>query len=42
MARKQLIGVVVSDRMTKGVVVEITRLVRHPVYQRVVRRTKKL
>ena len=39
--RKRLVGVVVSDRMTKTRVVRVTRLVRHPVYERVVRRTKK-
>ncbi len=41
MAQKQLTGVVVSDRMTKTIVVRVTRLVRHPTYQRVVRRSKK-
>ena len=39
--RKQLTGKVVSNRMTQTVVVKVTRLVRHPVYQRVMRRTKK-
>ena len=39
--RKQLTGVVVSDRMTKTLVVRVTRQVRHPVYQRVIRRYKK-
>ena len=39
--RKQLVGVVVSDRMTKTVVVRVSRLVRHPVYQRVIHRSKK-
>ena len=41
MDRRRLVGVVVSDRMTKTVVVRVTRLVRHPVYQRVIRRSKK-
>lgn len=41
LGRKQLVGVVVSDAMTKTVVVRIARLVRHPVYQRVIRRAKK-
>ena len=41
LGRKQLVGVVVSDAMTKTIVVRITRLVRHPVYQRVIRRVKK-
>ncbi|MBI3317741.1 MAG: 30S ribosomal protein S17 [Candidatus Omnitrophica bacterium] len=41
MPKKQLVGVVVSDAMNKTRVVRVTRLVRHPVYQRVVRRVKK-
>lgn len=36
-----MVGVVVSDAMTKTVVVRVTRLVRHPVYRRVIRRSKK-
>lgn len=39
--RRHMVGVVVSDRMTKTVVVKVTRLVRHPTYERVVRRTEK-
>ncbi len=39
--RRQLVGTVVSDRMTSTVVVEVVRLVRHPVYPRVVRRIKR-
>jgi len=41
MGPRQMVGVVVSDRMTKTVVVRITRSVRHPVYPRVIRRSKK-
>ncbi len=41
-ARKQRVGTVVSDRMTKTLVVRTERLVRHPVYEKVVRRFKKL
>jgi small subunit ribosomal protein S17 len=40
-ARKQLIGDVVSDKMDKTVVVRVERLVRHPRYGKVLRRTKK-
>lgn len=36
--RKAHIGQVVSDRMSKTVVVRVTRLVRHPLYERVVKR----
>jgi len=39
--RKHLVGKVTSTRMTQTVVVEVTRLVRHPVYQKVIRRAKK-
>jgi small subunit ribosomal protein S17 len=41
-ARKVRIGVVVSDKMEKTVVVSIERRVQHPVYGKMVRRTKKL
>lgn len=40
--RKVREGVVVSDKMDKTVVVAIRTLTRHPLYQRVIRRTKKL
>ena len=41
-ARKMRIGTVVSDKMEKTVVVQIERRVQHPVYGKMVRRTKKL
>ncbi|MEN6408186.1 MAG: 30S ribosomal protein S17 [Anaerolineaceae bacterium] len=34
--RRRLIGVVTSNKMTKTVVVEITRTYRHPLYRKVV------
>ncbi len=40
--RKTRTGVVSSDKMEKTVVVTISNLVRHPIYGRTVRRTKKL
>ncbi len=40
--RKTREGVVVSDAMQKTRVVEIERVYRHPRYQRVIRRSKKL
>ena len=40
--RKTREGVVVSDRMQKTRVVMIERVYRHPRYQRVIRRSKKL
>ena len=36
--RKTRVGVVVSDRMDKSVVVEVTRTVKHPLYGKYVRR----
>jgi len=39
--RKRLVGRVVSDKMDKTVVVRVERLVRHPRYGKVLRRTKK-
>ncbi|MGZ8853594.1 MAG: 30S ribosomal protein S17 [Thermoanaerobaculia bacterium] len=41
-ARKTRVGIVVSDKMEKTVVVTIERRVQHPVYGKMVRRTKKL
>lgn len=39
--RKEKIGVVVSDKMDKTVVVAIKTLVRHPLYGKMVKQTKK-
>ena len=36
--RKVRLGVVVSDRMQKTIIVQVRRLVRHPVFPRVVKR----
>ena len=41
-ARKTRVGVVVSDKMEKTVVVSIERRVQHPVYGKMIRRTKRL
>ena len=35
--RKVRVGVVTSDRMQKTIVVRVTRVVRHPLYQRVIK-----
>jgi len=40
--RKTIEGVVVSDKMNKTVVVRTERRMRHPVYERVVRRRGKV
>lgn len=39
--RKILLGEVVSDRMQKTITVRVERRVRHPMYERVVKRSKK-
>ncbi|MEW6355756.1 MAG: 30S ribosomal protein S17 [Planctomycetota bacterium] len=39
--RRKLLGVVVSDRMDKTVVVEVGRTVRHPKYEKTMRLRKK-
>ena len=41
-ARKQRIGLVVSDRMDKTITVAIQRQVKHPIYGKFVRKTTKL
>lgn len=41
MSRKVLTGRVVSDKMDKTVVVEVERLLRHPLYKKVIKKTKK-
>lgn len=40
--RKIETGVVVSDKMDKSIVVEVTRLVKHPLYGKYIRRSTKL
>jgi small subunit ribosomal protein S17 len=41
-ARKTRIGIVVSDRMDKTIAVAIERYVRHPLYKKYFKKTKKL
>ena len=40
--RKTRVGVVVSDKMEKTVVVAVNRRVRHPLYGKIMKRTSKL
>ena len=40
--RKDRIGVVVSNKMDKSIVVAIKRKVKHPIYGKFVNKTKKL
>lgn len=39
--RRRLTGMVVSDKMQKTIVVRVERTVRHPLYKKVLTRTKK-
>ena len=39
--RKEMIGTVLSDKMDKTIVVRVDRLVRHPKYAKVVKRSSK-
>jgi len=39
--RREIIGTVVSDKMDKTIVVEVTRTFRHPLYGKVLRRRSK-
>lgn len=40
--RKTKVGVVVSDKMDKTIVVAVTNHVRHPLYGKIIKRTYKL
>lgn len=40
--RKTLVGIVISDKMDKTVVVMVNRLVLHPVYKKYIRKRKKV
>jgi small subunit ribosomal protein S17 len=40
-SQKTLTGIVVSDKMEKSIVVSVERLVKHPVYQKYIRRKAK-
>ena len=40
--RKERIGIVVSNKMDKSIIVAINRKVKHPIYGKFVNRTKKL
>jgi small subunit ribosomal protein S17 len=40
-SRRQLIGTVVSDKMDKTAVVQVERLVKHPLYKKYIRRRNK-
>lgn len=39
--RKRMVGVVISDKMDKTVVVVVNRMVQHPVYKKYIRRRAK-
>lgn len=42
MAKKIFLGKVVSDKMQKTIIVEIERLVKHPVYKKTMRKTGRI
>jgi small subunit ribosomal protein S17 len=39
--KRQLVGTVVSDKMDKTAVVQVERLVKHPLYKKYIRRRNK-
>lgn len=39
--RRRLTGVVASNKMTKTVIIEVSRTFRHPLYQKVIHKTKR-
>lgn len=39
--RKERVGMVVSDKMDKTIVVAVSERVKHPLYKKIVNRTKK-
>jgi small subunit ribosomal protein S17 len=39
--KKQLIGLVASDKMQKTVIVEVTRRIQHPMYKKFIKRKKR-
>ncbi len=41
MSRKRVIGVVVSDKMDKTIVVKVERFVQHPRFKKYIKRSKK-
>ena len=40
--RREIVGVVTSDRMQKSVVVTVERIVKHPLYKKIMRRRTKV
>ncbi len=42
MPRKVFVGTVISDKMDKTVTVAVTRLQKHPLYKKYIKRTTKL
>ena len=40
--KKELVGIVVSDKMDKTIVVQIDRMIKHPMYKKYIRRRTSL
>lgn len=41
-ARKERVGIVVSDKMNKSIVVAIQRQIKHPIYGKFIKKTTRL
>ena len=42
MPKKMLSGIVVSNKQDKTIVVKVMRQVRHPLYKKIIRKSKKI
>lgn len=40
--RKERIGVVIKDKMDKGIVVRVDRTTKHPVYKRIIKKSSNI
>lgn len=40
--RKEKIGVVINDKMDKGIVLRIDRITKHPIYKKVIKKSVKV
>lgn len=40
--RKERMGVVIKDKMDKGIVVRIDRITKHPVYKRIMKKSSRI
>jgi small subunit ribosomal protein S17 len=40
--RKERIGIVISDKMSKSIVVRLTQTTKHPTYKRIIKKSKNI